>query len=146
MIIGEVYCNGMQIIYKNSKRVLADIEISQAVRFIESTMRRDISYNTAEIKIVKDLNNRNQIVCRKTLINDRTYWYISNFILYRKVIKGSATGINSFSNPKIKILDWQVVPLGEKKLGIIMTLKEVETGYSKKKSFTMLLSNSCVTS
>ena len=146
IIISNVYCNSTQAIYRNCRKLLADIEISRAFRYTESIMRRELSYNSTQVRLSKDLNNRDQIVCQKTLKNVRMYWYLSGNVLYRKTIKGTTTGINPFSDTGIKVLDLNTVLLGNDKIGIIMTLQDSKTGMKRKKSFTLLLSNSSITS
>ena len=146
IFVSGVCCNSTHMIYKNCKMILADIEISRAFRYTEVILRRELSYNTVQARLSKDFNGRDQIVCQKTFKNVRAYWYLSGKVLYRKTIKETTTGINPFSNPGIQVVDFITVPLGEAKLGIIMTLKETKTGLERKKSFTLLLSNSSLTS
>ena len=136
-----VYCDSAQAVFKNCKRLLADIKIAQAARFSESILRRELSYNSAQVRLGKDFNDRDELICRKTFKNVRTYWYLNGYILYRKTIKNSTTGINPFSDSEIQITDFRIVPLGNEKLGIVMTFKEPETGLTRKKSFALFLSN-----
>ena len=103
VLIGGVYCNTVQAVLINSRKVLADIEITQAARYTESILRRELSYNSTQVKLTKDLNNRDQIICRKTYKNVRAYWYLTNAVLYRKTLKDTTTGSNPFSGPDIRM-------------------------------------------
>ena len=67
VMVSGVYCNMSQTVLKNYRKILADIEIAQAARYTESIVRRELSYNSTQVKLSKDLNNRDQIVCRKTV-------------------------------------------------------------------------------
>ncbi|MBQ8919738.1 MAG: hypothetical protein IJ056_06510 [Acidaminococcaceae bacterium] len=146
ILVSGIYCNSVQGICKNCKKLLADIEIARAARYTEGILRRELSYNSTQVRLSKDYNNRDQIVCQKTFKNVRMYWYLSGNVMYRKTIKGTTTGINPYSDTDIKVLDFHTIPLGNEKIGIIMTLKDSETGLVRTRSFTVLLSNSSVTS
>ena len=146
ILVSGIYCNVTHLIFNNCKKILADIEIARSARYTENVLTRELSFNSSSVRVSKDLNNRDQIICRKTSKNVRAFWYLSNFVLYRKTVKDSAMGTNPFSNPEIQVTNWHVFVLGEKKLGIIMTLRHKETGLMRNKSFTILLSNSLVTS
>lgn len=144
VLVCSVYCNAVQTVLKNSKKLLADIEILQAARFTESILRRELSYNSAQVRLVKGFNNKDQINCQKTFKNVFAYWYQSNGILYRKTVKNSSTGINPFSSSDIRMTDFRTIPLGEDKMGIIMILQDPETGLVRNVFFTLFLSNSSV--
>ena len=146
ILVSGIYRNVTHLIFNNCKKILADIEIARSARYTENVLTRELSFNSSSVRVSKDLNNRDQIICRKTSKNVRAFWYLSNFVLYRKTVKDSAMGTNPFSNPEIQVTNWHVFVLGEKKLGIIMTLRHKETGLMRNKSFTVLLSNSSVTS
>ena len=75
VLVCSVYCNAVQTVLKNSKKLLADIEILQAARFTESILRRELSYNSAQVRLVKGFNNKDQINCQKTFKNVFAYWY-----------------------------------------------------------------------
>ena len=136
-----VYCNMSQTVLKNYRKILADIEIAQAARYTESTLRRELSYNLTQVKLSRDLNNRDQIVCRKTLNNTRSNWYLSNGVIYRKTSRGATTGTNPFSGPDIQVTGFKTVPLGKEKLGIVMNLRDPETGLERQVAFSVFLSN-----
>lgn len=136
-----VYCNMSQTVLKNYRKILADIEIAQAARYTESTLRRELSYNLTQVKLSRDLNNRDQIICRKTLNNTRSNWYLSNGVIYRKTSRGATTGTNPFSGPDIQVTGFKTVPLGKEKLGIVMNLREPETGLERQVAFSVFLSN-----
>ena len=141
-----IFVNSTQVVYKNSQKLLADIEIARAARYTESIIRRELSYNSTQVRLSKDFNDRDQIICQKTFKNVRMYWYLSGNILYRKTVKGTTTGINPYSDTQIRVLDFTTVPLGEEKMGIRMTLKDAKTGLVRNKAFTLILSNSSVSS
>ena len=144
VIVSGVYCHMAQSVLKNCKKVLADIEIAQAARYTESILRRELSYNSTQVKLAKDLNNRDQIICRKTYKNVRAYWYLSNAVLYRKTLKDTATGSNPFSGPDIRVTGFKTFPLGEDKISIILTLQDSETGLERQVAFSLFLSNGSV--
>ena len=131
VIVSAAYCNAIQAVLKNCRKLLADIEIAKAARYTESTLRRELSYNTTQAKLAKDFNDRDQIICRKTYQNVRTYWYLSNGMLYRKTIKDTTTGINPYS-------------VGKEKIGIVMNLQDPETGLERQIALSLLLSNGSV--
>lgn len=141
VMVSGVYCNMSQTVLKNYRKILADIEIAQAARYTESILRRELSYNSTQVKLSKDLNNRDQIVCWKTLNNTRSNWYLSNGVLYRKTLRGTTTGTNPFSDPNIQITGFQTIPLGKDKLGIVINLTEPETGLARQVAFSVYLSN-----
>ena len=144
VLIGGVYCNTVQAVLINSRKVLADIEITQAARYTESILRRELSYNSTQLKLAKDFNNRDQIICRKTFKNVRTYWYLSNAMLYRRTLKDTTTGTNPFSSPDIRMTDFKTVPLGKERIGIVMTLQDPETGLERQIALSLFLSNGSV--
>ena len=144
VLIASVYCSVAQTFLKNYRKILADIEIAKAVRYTESILRRELSYNTTRIGLARDLNGRAQINCKKTLKNVRSYWYVSGTVLYRKTEKGMAPGVNPFSNPEIKIVDFKTMYLGKEKLGIIITLQDPETGLERVIPISLFLSNGTV--
>ena len=144
VLIGGVYCNMVQAVLKNCRKVLADIEISQAARYTESILRRELSYNSTQVKLAKDFNNRDQIICQKTYKNVRTYWYLSNAMLYRKTLKETTTGSNPFSGPDIRMTGFKVFPLGEDKISIIINLQDPGTGLERQVAFSLVLSNGSV--
>ena len=144
VLMGGIYCNAAQAVLKNCRKVLADIEIAQAARYTESIVRRELSYNSTQVQPGRDFNNREQIFCRKTFKNVRAYWYLSNGMLYRKTLKDTATGINPFSGPDIRMTGFKTVPLGKEKIGIIMNLQYPETGLEKKIALSLFLSNGSV--
>ena len=144
VLIGGVYCNMTQAVLKNCRKVLADIEISQAARYTESILRRELSYNSTQVRLSRDFNNRDQIICRKTFKNVRTYWYLSNAMLYRKTVKDTTEGINPFSGPDIRMTGFKTIPLGEDKIGIIINLQDPETGLEKQIALSLFLSNGSV--
>ena len=144
VLIGGVYCNMVQAVLKNCRKVLADIEISQAARYTESILRRELSYNSTQVKLSRDFNNRDQIICRKTYKNVRAYWYLSNAMLYRKTVKATTEGINPFSGPDIRMTGFKSFPLGKEKIGIIMNLQDPETGLERQIALSLFLSNGSV--
>ena len=144
VIVSGVYCHTAQSVLKNCKKVLADIEIAQAARYTESILRRELSYNSTQVKLTKDLNNRDQIICRKTYKNVRAYWYLSSAVLYRKTVKDTTTGSNPFSGPDIRMTGFKTVPLGEDKIGIIISLQDPKTGLERQAAFSLILSNGSV--
>ena len=144
VIVCDVYCHMIQSVLKNCRKVLADIEIAQAARYTESILRRELSYNSTQVKLARDFNKRDQIICRKTFKNVRTYWYLSNAMLYRKTVKDTTTGINPFSGPDIRMTDFKPFPLGNEKIGIIMNLQDPETGLERRVAFSLFLSNGSV--
>lgn len=141
VMVSGVYCSMSQTVLKNYRKILADIEIAQAARYTESTLRRELSYNLTQVKLSRDLNNRDQIICRKTLNNTRSNWYLSNGVIYRKTSRGATTGTNPFSGPDIQVTGFKTVPLGKEKLGIVMNLREPETGLERQVAFSVFLSN-----
>ena len=144
VLIGGVYCNMTRAVLKNCHRVLADIEISQAARYTESILRRELSYNSTQVKLARDFNNRDQIICRKTFKNVRTYWYLSNTMLYRKTVKDTTTGINPFSGPDIRMTDFKPFLLGKDKIGIVLNMQDPETGLERKIALSLFLCNGSV--
>ena len=144
VLAGSVYCNAAKAVFKNCRKLLADIEIAQSARYTESILRRELSYNSTKVKLSKDLNNRDQIVCRKTLNNVRNDWYLSNAVLYRKTLKDTTTGTNPFSGPDIRVTDLKTFPLGKEKIGIIMVFQDPETGLERQVAFSLFLSNGTV--
>ena len=144
VVVSATYCNAAQAVLKNCRKLLADIEIAKAARYTESTLRRELSYNTTQANLAKDFNDRDQIICWKTYQNVRAYWYLSNGILYRKTIKGTTTGINPYSGPDIRITDFKTIMLGKEKIGIIMNLQDPETGLERRIDLSLLLSNGSV--
>lgn len=84
VMVSGVYCNMSQTVLKNYRKILADIEIAQAARYTESIVRRELSYNSTQVKLSKDLNNRDQIVCRKTVNNTQSNWYLSSGVYTAK--------------------------------------------------------------
>ena len=144
VLISGVYCNAAQAVLKNSRKVLADIELAQAARFTESILRRELSYNSTQVKLGKDYNNRDQIICWKTFKNVRAYWYLSDAMLYRRTLKDTTTGINPFSSPDIRMTGFKTFPLGKEKIGIIMNLQNPETGLERQVALSLLLSNGSV--
>ena len=144
VIVSAVYCNVVQAVLKNCRNLLADIEIAKAVRYTESTVRRELSYNIKQAKLAKDFNDRDQIICRKTYQNVRAYWYLSNGMLYRKTIKDTTTGINPYSGPDIRITRFKTIRLGKEKIGIVMNLQDPETGLERQIALSLLLSNGSV--
>ena len=144
VIVSTAYCSAVQAVLKNCGNLLADIEIAKAVRYTESTVRRELSYNTTQAKLAKDFNDRDQIICRKTYQNVRAYWYLSNGMLYRKTIKDTTTGINPYSGPDIRITRFKTIRLGKEKIGIVMNLQDPETGLERQIALSLLLSNGSV--
>ncbi len=144
VIASSVYCSAVQVFFNNSRKLLAAIEIAKAARYTESIIRRELSYNSAKVKLAKDFNNRDQIICWKTYKNVRAYWYLSNMMLYRKTLKDSTTGVNSFSNPEIKLTDFKTFPLGKNKIGVIMAFKDPESGLERRIASALFLSNGFV--
>ena len=144
VIVSGTYCHAIQAVLKNCRKLLADIEIAQAARYTESIVRRELSYNSAQLKLSRDFNGRDQITCQKTSKNVRTNWYISNTLLYRKTFKDASTGINPYSGPDIRITGFKTSLLGKEKIGIIMNLQDPETGLERQRAFTLLLSNGSV--
>lgn len=144
VLVSGIYCNTAQAVIKNCRKVLADIEIARAARYTESILRRELSYNSAQVKLAKDFNNRDQIICRKTYNNVRTYWYLSNAMLYRKTLKDTTTGVNPFSGPDIRMTGFKTIPLEKEKIGVIMTLQDPETGVERKIAVSLFLSNGSV--
>ena len=123
---------------------MADIEISQAARYTESILRRELSYNSTQVKLSKDFNGRDQIICQKTFKNIRAYWYVSNTMLYRKTLKDTTTGINPFSGPEIRMTGFRTLPLGRNKVGIIMDFQDPKTGLERQVALSLFLSNGSV--
>ena len=144
VIVSAAYCNAIQAVLKNCRKILADIEIAKAARYTESTLRRELSYNTTQAKLAKDFNDKDQIICRKTYQNVRVYWYLSNGMLYRKTIKDTTTGINPYSGPNIRITSFKTIRLGKEKIGIVMNLQDPETGLKRQIALSLLLSNGSV--
>ena len=144
VLAGGVYCHTAQSVLKTCRKVLADIEIAQAARYTESILRRELSYNSTQVKLTKDLNNRDQIICRKTYKNVRAYWYLTNAVLYRKTLKDTTTGSNPFSGPDIRMTGFKTIPLGEDKIGIILSLQDPKTGLERQAAFSLILSNGSV--
>ena len=144
VIVSAVYCNVVQAVLKNCRNLLADIEIAKAVRYTESTVRRELSYNIKQAKLAKDFNDRDQIICHKTYQNVRAYWYLSNGMLYHKTTKGTTTGINPYSGPDILITRFKAIQLGKERIGIIMNLQDPETGLERRIALSLLLSNGSV--
>ena len=141
VIISAAYCNALQTILKNCRKLLADIEIAKAARYTESTVRRELSYNTTQVKLVKNFNDMDQINCRKTYQNVRAYWYLSNGMLYRKTVKDTMTGINPYSGPDIRITRFKTILLGKEKIGIIMNFQDPVTGLERRIALALFLSN-----
>lgn len=144
VLIGGVYSNMAKAVLKNCRNVSADIEITKSARYTESILRRELSYNSTQVKLAKDFNDRDQIICQKIAKNVRTYWYLSNSMLYRKTLKDTTTGINPYSGPDIRITGLKTIPLAKAKIGVIMNLQDPETGLERQISFSMFLSNGSV--
>ena len=144
VLVCGVYCNAAYAVFKNCRKLLADIEIAQAARFTESILRRELSYNSTQVKLAKDFNNKDQIRCQKTSKNVQTYWYRSNDILYRKTVKNTSSGINPFSSSEIQMTDFRTMQLGKDRIGIIINYQDPKTGLIRNVFFTMFLSNSSV--
>ena len=144
VIVSAVYCNVVQAVLKNCRNLLADIEIAKAVRYTESTVRRELSYNIKQAKLAKDFNDRDQIICHKTYQNVRDYWYLSKGMLYHKTTKGTTTGINPYSGPDILITRFKAIQLGKERIGIIMNLQDPATGLERRIGSSLLLSNGSV--
>ena len=144
IIISGAYCHAVQTVLKNWRKLLADIEIAKAVRYTESTVRRELSYNTTQAKLAKDFNNSDQIICRKTFPNVRAYWYLSNGMLYRKTLKDTTTGTNPYSNQDIRITCFKTIMLGKEKIGIIMNFQDPATGLERRIAQVLFLSNGSV--
>lgn len=144
VLIGGVYCNTTQTVLRNSRNVLTDIEIAKSARYIETILRRELSYNTTQAKLAKDFNGRDQIICQKTAKNVRTCWYLSNAMLYRKTLKNTTTGINPFSGPDIRLTGFKTIPLANRKIGIVMNLQDPKAGRERQVAFSMYLSNGAV--
>ena len=144
VLIGGVYCNTAQTVLRNRRTVLADIEIAKSARYIETILSRELSYNMTQAKLAKDFNGRDQIICQKTAKNVRTYWYLSNAILYRKTLKNTTTGINPYSGPDIRLTWFKTFPLAKRKIGIVMNLQDPKSGLERQIAFSMYLSNGAV--
>jgi len=69
------------------------------------------------------------------------YWYNTSGVLYRKTLRGATTGTNPFSGPDIQITGFKTIPLGKEKLGIVINLREPETGLERQAAFSVILSN-----
>ena len=144
VIVSTAYCSAVQAVLKNCGNLLADIEIAKAVRYTESTVRRELSYNTTQAKLTRNFNDRDQINCRKTYQNVRAYWYLSNGMLYRKTIKDTTTGINPYSGPDIRITRFKTILLGKERIGIIMNFQDPATGLERRIAQVLFLSNGSV--
>ena len=144
VMVSGVYYNVAQAGLKNCKKLLADIEIAQAARFTECILRRELSYNSTQVKLVKGFNNKDQINCRKVFQNVQAYWYQSNDMLYRKTVKNSSTGINPYFSTEIRMTGFKTVALGKNKIGIIINLQDPETGLARNVFFSLFLSNGSV--
>lgn len=144
VLVGGVYCNMAKAVLRNCRNVLADIEISKSARYTESILRRELSYNSTQVKLAKDFNDRDQIICQKTAKNVRTYWYLSNGMIYRKTLKNTTTGTNPYSGPDIRITGFKTIPLAKAKFGVIMNLQDSETGFERQIAISMFLSNGSV--
>ena len=144
VIVSAAYCNAVQVVLKNCRRLLADIEIAKAARYTESTVRRELSYNTTQAKLTRNFNDSDQINCRKTYQNVRAYWYLSNGMLYRKTIKDTTTGINPYSGPDIRITRFKTILLGKERIGIIMNFQDPATGLERRIAQVLFLSNGSV--
>ncbi len=143
-LVGGICSQSVQTFFLSYKTLLAELEIARDVRYTESILRRELSYNTAQVRLGQDINGKEQIICRKTNKNVNCYWYISNGILYRKTVKDASTGINPFSNTEIQIQDFQTARLGTDRIGILMTVRHLETGLTRKIPITVSLSNGYV--
>lgn len=141
LLAGGMGFRSTQAVLSNYKRIMADMEIARNARYTESILSRELSYNTTQVRLGKDLNGRDQIIGRKTFENVRCYWYISNSVLYRKTVKDTSTGINPFSDPGIEITDFRTVRLEDKKLGILMTMKHTKTGLIRTVPVVLFLNN-----
>lgn len=144
VIVSGIYCHVAEAVLKNCRKLLADIEIARAARYTESILSRELSYLTTQVKLSKDFNDRDQIICRKTFPNVRVYWYLSNSILYRKTLKDLTMGINPYSGPEIRINGFKTILLGKEKIGIVMNLQDPETGLERRIALALLLSNGSV--
>ena len=142
VLVCGVYCNAAYAVLKNCRKLLADIEIAQAVRFTESILRRELSYNSTQVKLAQGFNNKDQIHCQKTFKNVHAYWYQSNNVLYRKTVKNTSSGINPFSSSEIQMTDFRAIQLGKDRIGIIMNYQDPKTGLIRNVFFTLFLSNS----
>ena len=65
-------------------------------------------------------------------------------VLYRKTMRGAATGTNPFSDPDVQITGFRTIPLGKEKLGIVINLREPETGLERQAAFSVFLSNGLI--
>ena len=144
VLVSGVYCSAAKMLFKNYRKLLSDIEIAKAARYTESILRRELSYNATQAGLVKDFSGHDQINCKKVFKNVRSYWYVSGKLLFRKTVKGTETGINPYSNPEIKIMDFKTMCLEKDKLGIIMTLQDPETGMERIIPISLFLSNGTV--
>lgn len=145
ILICGLFSNSVHAVLVNYKKTMADMEMARCAHFTKSILCRDLSYNTTQVRLSKDLNGKDQIICRKTFENVRCYWYVSNSILYRKTIKGAVSGVNPFSNPEIQIIDFRTERLANNRLGILMTMKHLETGLVRKMPFVIFLNNGLIT-
>lgn len=145
ILICGFFSNSAHAVLVNYKKTMADMEMARCVRFTKSFLCRDLSYNTTQIRLSKDLNGKDQITCSKTFENVRCYWYVSNSILYRKTIREAGFGVNPFSNPEIQIIDFRTERLANNRLGILMTMKHLETGLVRKIPFVIFLNNGLIT-
>jgi len=141
VLVSGVYFHTAHVIFKSYKTILADLEILRAARYTESILRRELSYLSTQVRLSKDLMGRDQLICQKILQNVRCDWYVSNKILYRRTSKEVGSGINPYSYPEVQIIDFKIIPLANNRLGILMTLKHLETGMIRKYPITLFLNN-----
>lgn len=136
--------NYQHMLLRNCIRVLSDIELFRTARYSQAILKRELSYHAAAIRLGKDLNGRDQLVCQKILHNVRTQWYVLNGILYRKTVKGTDSGINPFSDPRIEITGFSAEKLTEDRLKLSIVFTEPRLGISRSFPFIFYLSNAVI--
>ena len=59
-------------------------------------------------------------------------------------MRGAATGTNPFSGPDVQITGFRTISLGKEKLGIVINLREPETGLERQAACSVFLSNGLI--
>lgn len=119
-----MFCSSSVSILQNCQKMLLDMQLQDAGRYMLSMLEKDLAYDSVQITVSKDFRGAAKVGCR-TVFGGKSYLYTwENNGLYKQIQTAGTKGKNPLYIPDCKVMDWQVKKLDDKTLLVEFILQK----------------------
>lgn len=127
----SIFNQRVQGAFKTLGKIRADLQLSQADRYTDSFLGKQISFESREVILGDDWQGGSKIICRDVSGNQQVSFYVQGQVLYRRILSGTAVGVNPLSLPQVAVAEFAVRQLSPQVLWVSYKLSEKQTERQK---------------